>query len=113
MEVNKKVRVPGEAGLAKFSTLRKRLWEKRVYLAAHLGNLQGVQKPGVCSSHDSAFHFFIFFFVFNLEQKKKVYHQGKRNFAIYEALVLTRARGTIRKKHLPVFLEPRKKIKVF
>lgn len=47
--------------------------QKRMYLAAHLGDLQGVQKPRVCCSHDFAFAFFIFFFVFNLERKKKVY----------------------------------------
>lgn len=101
----KKKTVPGEWGAGrnlKVTQLPVKGGEqKRMYLAAHLGDLQGVQKPRVCRSHDFAFAFFIFFFVFNLERKKKVYCEWERNFAISGALVLTSARGTILK--LPVF----------
>lgn len=64
--------------------------QERVYLTAHLGHLQGVQKPRVCSAHDFAFRFLILFFIFNLERKKKVYGEEKRNCATSGALVFAR-----------------------
>lgn len=84
--------------------------QERVYLTAHLGHLQGVQKPRVRSAHDFAFRFLIFFFIFNLERKKKVYGEGKRNFTTSGALVFTRQWNNS-ENNLPVFHEPRRRLK--
>lgn len=50
-----------------------------VYLAVYLGHLQRMQKFRVGGSQGSAFGFFIFFFVFNLERKQKVSCEQESN----------------------------------
>lgn len=70
-----------------------------------------MQKPGVCGSHGSAFCFFILFFVFNLERKKKVYGERKKHFGKEGTLVLTSAKATIPEIRLPVIHESRRRLK--
>lgn len=50
-----------------------------VYLTVYLGHLQRMQKFRVGGSQGSAFGFFIFFFVFNLERKQKVSCEQESN----------------------------------